>query len=162
MFLSSEAAMLGDFLGASRVSSTVSNFKRECGISLETLQKERASSRDDGRTSWFFSSYGGILELRRGWGSLVGFSELQRDVWGFSRVTMGNSGSLLCGPKVVQSSFELRGEPGIALESRYGNRASRHVEGGISRSFLSCGRKPWVPSTCGGDLRELLRVPMGS
>ena len=69
VFLSSEAAMLGDFLGASRVSSTVSNFKRECGISLETLQKERASSRDDGRTSWFFSSYGGILELRCGWGS---------------------------------------------------------------------------------------------
>ena len=109
VFLSSEAAMLGDFLGASRVSSTVSNFKRECGISLETLQKERASSRDDGRTSWFFSSYGGILELRRGWGSLVGFSELQRDVWCFSRVTMGNSGSLLCGPREVQSPFKLRG-----------------------------------------------------
>ena len=83
------------------------------------------------------------------------FLELRCEVWSFSRVTTGNSGSLLCGPKVVQSSFELRGEPGIALESRYGNRASRHVEGGISRSFLSCGRKPWVPSNCNGDLREL-------
>ena len=31
---------------------------------------------------------------------------------------------------------------GIALESRQGNLASRRVEGGISRSFSSCGRKP--------------------
>jgi len=27
---------------------------------------------------------------------------------------------------------------------------------------LSCSRKPWVFSTSGGDLRELLRVTMGS
>ena len=47
------------------MSNTVSNFKRERGISLETLQRERASSRDDGGTSWFFSSCGKILELRR-------------------------------------------------------------------------------------------------
>ena len=26
----------------------------------------------------------------------------------------------------------------------------------------SCGRKPWVPSTCAGDLMELLRVPLRS
>ena len=29
-------------------------------------------------------------------------------------------------------------------------------------SFSSCSRKPWVHSTCDGDLRELLRVPMRS
>ena len=51
---------------ASRVSSTVSNFKRERVISLETLQQEKATSSDDGGTSWFFSSFGGILELGRG------------------------------------------------------------------------------------------------
>ena len=28
--------------------------------------RERASSCDGGGTTWFFSSYGGILELRRG------------------------------------------------------------------------------------------------
>ena len=28
--------------------------------------------------------------------------------------------------------------------------------------FLGCGRKPWVPSTCAGDLRELVRVPLRS
>ena len=53
------------------------------------------------------------------------------------------------------------GEHGIALESQQGNWASRQVEGGISRSCLSCSRKPWVFSTSGGDLRELLRVPTG-
>ena len=54
------------------------------------------------------------------------------------------------------------GEHDIAFESRKGNQASRHFERGISRYFSSCLRKPWVPSTCDGDLRELLRVPMGS
>ena len=48
---------------ASRVSSSVSNLKREQGISLETLQQEGASSHDDPGTSWFFSSCSRILEL---------------------------------------------------------------------------------------------------
>ena len=48
------------------MSRTVSNFKRELGISLETLQQERASSRDVGGTSWFFSICAEILALRRG------------------------------------------------------------------------------------------------
>ena len=53
----------GTFWVASRVSSTISNLKSERGISLEMLQWERASSRNDGGTSWFFSSCGGILDL---------------------------------------------------------------------------------------------------
>ena len=48
------------------MSSTILNFKRECGIFLKMLQRERASSRNDRRTSWFFSSCVGILELGRG------------------------------------------------------------------------------------------------
>ena len=48
------------------MSSTLPNFKRERGISLETLQWKRASTHDDSGTSWFFSRWGGILELRRG------------------------------------------------------------------------------------------------
>ena len=53
----------GTFWVASRVSSTVSNFKRERGISLEMLQQERASSRMMGEPRGFsgvaagFSSY---------------------------------------------------------------------------------------------------------
>ena len=50
------------------------------------------------------------------------------------------------------------GEHSIALNSWQGNRASRCVEGGISRSFWSCSRKPWLPLTYDSDLRELLRV----
>ena len=63
VFLSSKTGMLGTFLVAPMVSNTILNFKRELGISLETLQWERASSHDDGGISWFFSSYGGILDL---------------------------------------------------------------------------------------------------
>ena len=48
-------------------------------------------------------------------------------------------------------------EHGIALELWRGNRASRWVEGGISRSFWSCSRKPWLHSTCDNDLRDLFR-----
>ena len=50
----------------------------------------------------------------------------------------------------------------MTLDSWQGNRTSSRVEGGISRSFLNCCRKTRVPLTCYGDLRELLRVPMGS
>ena len=62
MFLSSEYSMLGDFLGCIKGVKYLLNFKRERGISLETLQGERASSRDDGETSRFFSISGRILE----------------------------------------------------------------------------------------------------
>ena len=72
------------FWVALRVSSTISNLKREHGISLETVQQEIASSRNDGGTLWFFLSFGGILELQRG--------------------TQGTSRFL----KEVQSPFELR------------------------------------------------------
>ena len=64
------------------------------------------------------------------------------------------------GKSSVHSSCH--GECSVALESRQGNQASRRIEGGISKSFSNCGRKPWVPSTCDGDLREVLRVPMRS
>ena len=40
------------------MSSMVLNFKRDRGISFETLQWERASSRDDVGTTCFFSSCG--------------------------------------------------------------------------------------------------------
>ena len=42
-------------------------------------------------------------------GESLGFLLLQLDIWGFSRGTMGNSGSFSCGPREFQSPFELRG-----------------------------------------------------
>ena len=82
------------FWVASRVSSTVSNFKRERGISLETLQREGVSFHNDAGNSWFFSSCGGILELQRG-------------TQGACHVAPGKSN--------LHSSC--KGELGIALES---------------------------------------------
>ena len=79
------------------MSITVSNFNRKRGICLEMLQRERASSRDDGGTSWFFWSCSRILELQRG-------------IQGASRVVPGKSN--------LHSSCE--GELGIAVESLQG------------------------------------------
>ena len=59
------------------------------GLLSRPCRKRRASSCDDGGISFFL--------------------EFWQEVWGFSRVTMGNSGSLLCCPREVQSPFELRG-----------------------------------------------------
>ena len=87
----------GTFWVASRESSTVSNFKRERGISLETLQQEGVSSHYDGGNSWFFWSCSRILELQRG-------------IQGASRVVPGKSN--------LHSSCE--GELGIAVESLQG------------------------------------------
>ena len=87
-----------------QVPSTISNSKREHGISLETLQWERASSGDDGGTSWFFSSCGGILELQRG-------------TQGACLVASGKPN--------LHSSCE--GEPGNALESLQSKWASSRV-----------------------------------
>ena len=73
----------------------------------------------------------------------------------------GNLGGSLVAPVMSSLHSSCEAERGIALESRQGNQASRHVERGISRSFSRCDRKLWVPSTCDSDLRELLRVSMG-
>ena len=105
-------------------------------------RKRRASFHDDRGISWFFSHCGATCEV-----SL----ELPKGTQGASRVAPGKSSlHLSCEERL-----------GIALESRQSNRASIHDEGGISRSFLSCGRKLWGPSSCQGDLRELLLVPIG-
>ena len=51
---------------AGRLSGTVSPLRAEQGTSLETPSRARASSCQEVGTTWFFSSCGGILELRRG------------------------------------------------------------------------------------------------
>ena len=55
-----------------------------------------------------------------------------------------------------KSGLHVRGEGVrvISIEPWKQIRASRHVEVGLSRSFSHCGRKPWVPSTCAGDLMD--------
>ena len=46
-----------------RVSSSLSSSKREREISWETLQHKKASSRVDGRISWFLWNCGGKLRV---------------------------------------------------------------------------------------------------
>ena len=81
------------FWVALRVPSTFSTCKTERGTSLDAV-RERASSCDDGVTTWFF------LQL-----------------WRDSRVTMGNSGCLLCWPWEVQSSIRVARESWGLLSS---------------------------------------------
>ena len=93
------------------------------GLFSRPYRKRRASSRDDGGISWFFSSCGVTCGV-----SL----ELRRVNQGVCRVAPGMSS--------LHSSCE--GERSIALESRQGNWASRRVEEGLLRFFSSFGRKP--------------------
>ena len=61
----------------------------DSGLLSRPCRKKRASSRDEGES--------------------CGFSRAAGDVWCFSRVMSGSSGSLSCGPREVQSPFDLRG-----------------------------------------------------
>ena len=56
----------GTFGVALRVPNIISHFKTERGTTLETLERARASSCDDGGTTWFFSRCHRILALRQG------------------------------------------------------------------------------------------------
>ena len=97
MFLSNENGMSGNFLSCIKGFKYHFEFTRERGISLEMLQRERASCRHDGGTSWFSLSCGGILELRR-----------------------GTQGAYRVGPGKSKLHSSCEGELGIALESLHG------------------------------------------
>ena len=84
---------------AGRLSGTVSHFRAEQGTSLETPSRARASSCQEVGTTLFFSSCGGILELRRG---------SQPSPW------------IGLGSPIFPSGCE--GKLGVALESLQGRR----------------------------------------
>src|SRR5574337_502741 len=95
-------------------------------------RRERASSCDDGGTTWIFSSCSGILELRRGIqdASCVGAGksnlpfELRRKAGDCSRVTAGPIDLILaCVQKPV---FLSRGDRdlGVAFQTHRGRQAS--------------------------------------
>ena len=117
---------------ASRVSRAISRLKREGDISLEMPQRTRASSRVEGRISWFFSNcsskHGVPLELQ--WGPQ-----------GLTPWASGNSSLLaIC-----------EGLLGIPLQSLPGPRSSSGFEAGTS-GFLS---------TANMYLRVSLEFPQG-
>ena len=95
-------------------------------------------------------------------GASRGFSRAAAPVWGFSRGTMGSSGSLSCGAGEVRSSCAWRGGARHFSPVMVGESGLKTREEGLSRFFSGYGRKPWVPSTYARDLRELFRVPLRS
>ena len=95
---------------------TLSRLKREGGISLGTPQWKRASSRIEGRISWFCSSCGRKLGVPL---------ELRRGPQGLARVA-----------SVKSSLYACEGIFGIPLQSLPGPRSSSGVEAGTS-GFLS-------------------------
>ena len=114
---------VGDPLGvAGRLSRTVSPFRAEQWTSFETPSQTRASSCQEVGPTWFFSSCGGILELRRGSqpSSWVGTGkpnlplELRVKAGGCARVTAGAKR-----PHLVVCPG-----PNIPLQGRRGSRGS--------------------------------------
>ena len=99
--------MLGKFWSCLKGVKDLSRLKREGRISLETPQWKRASSRFEGRISWFFSSCGrklGVpLELR--WGPQ-----------GPARIALGQSSLHACYEETLgtslQSVLDPRSSPG--------------------------------------------------
>ena len=67
------------------MSSTLSHFKRECGVSLETLFWKIASCHVEGRISWLFTGCSGTrgvpLELQRGSQGLARVASEQSDLF---------------------------------------------------------------------------------
>ena len=103
--------MSGNFL------SCLKGVRREGGISLVMPQQKNASSRIEGRISWFFLSCGGNLGVPL---------KLQRGLQGPPRIGSGKSS--------LHASCE--GPLGIPLQLMLGLRSSSAVEAGTS-GFLS-------------------------
>ena len=120
-------------------SSTVSNFKRERGISLETLERERAPSHDDGGTSGFsqvalgFSSYDG--ELRE---PLV----LPQGSPIFIRVVRGSWGLLSSHFRANRPHLGLCQEANVPLQGRQGSRDCIPDSPGESGLISSGSKEP--------------------
>ena len=91
-----------------------------------------------------------------------GFSQAAAPVSGFSRGTTSSSGSLSCAAREVKSPIQgVRCCKSLLSNHGRGIRPQDALKG-LSRSFSGCSRKPCVPSTCAGDFRELLSVPLRS
>ena len=122
--LESRRGCWGTSCVASRVSRTLSELRREPGISLETPQRKSASACLERRISWFFSSCGSKLGVPL---------ELQQGHQGPVRGASGSSS--------LHASRE--GPLGIPLQSLLGPRSSSGVEartsGFLSRADIDLG-----------------------
>ena len=144
------------------------SFKRERGISLETLHWERASSRIEGRILWFSS--------RIGWKFGVPI-KLRRGPQGPAHITSWKSGLILsCDAHLRIPHKSLQGryssdrlvsrnsmflssgdrDLGIAFKVHLGSQASSRVEAKHYALLSSCNQYSWSPLS---DLKEV-KPPM--
>ena len=110
----------GTFEVASRVPSTFSHVNMERGTSLDTLYRVRASSCDDEGTTWFFSSCGGILELRGGFQASSCFGPGKPNLPFELRGKAGGCARVSAGPKRPHLGVCLG--PNSPLKGRQGSR----------------------------------------
>ena len=100
---------------ASRVSRTLSRLKREGGISLQTLQPKRASSRVEGKIAWFLSSCGRKLRVLLNYdGDFRDPLVLLQESPVSMRVARGFSGFLSSWCRVLGPHLELRLQPQVS------------------------------------------------
>src|SRR5574341_1163648 len=150
-------------------------YRRETGLILRCDRKvgnpfqTPPCSCDDGGATWFFSSYGGILELRRGIqdASCVGPGksnlpfELRRKAGDCSRVTAGPIDLILA--CVQKPMFLSRGDRdlGVAIQTHPGRQAFISSGSKEARSALESRRvflgAHWVDSRESSLLRRLER-----
>ena len=139
---------------------TVSPFRAEQGTSLETPSRARASSCEELGTTWFFSSCGGILELRRGFqaSSCIGPEkpnlpfELRGKAGGCTRVTAGPRDLIyVCVRDLTFLSREDR-DLGVAFQTPPESQASSRGQ----------AKDAALLSSCDADLLEPTEWPQGS
>ena len=131
--------------------------KREVGISLETLQWKRTSSRIEGRISLFFSSCGskrGVpLDLRRGPQGLASFASAKSILHASCEEPLRISlQSLLglrssSGAEATSSGFLSSDDMdlGVRMDLPQGTQASSHVEICKSVFLSSCNSRVRLP-----------------
>ena len=139
------------------MSRTLSRLRREGAISLETPHWKRASSRFEGRISWFFSScsrkLGVPLELQ--WGPhgparvASGKSSLHVRCVGPLRITLQSvlSPSSSSGAEARTSGFHSSADMdfGVPMEFQKGSQASSLVETCKSAFLSSSNSSVWLP-----------------
>ena len=138
------------------MSRTLLRPKREGGISLETSQWKKSSSRVEGRISWLFSSCSKKLEvpLQLRWGP-QGPALVSQESPVCMRVTRGLSGFLSCQSRgldphrteATTSGFLSRADMdlGVPMEFPQGSLSSSHVETCKYTFLLSCNNSVKLP-----------------
>ena len=140
------------FLSCIKGSSTLLHFKRECGVSLETLLWKRASSCIEGKILWLFTGCSGKrgvpLELQRGSQGLVRVASEKSGLFSSCEGPIGIPLELLLVNRAVSrvqsenSVFLSSGDwdLGLPIKFQLGSQASTGVEAWNSAFLSSCQR----------------------